>query len=336
MKPGKNVIPITRDNSPMTSNTPEPMTPPDSDLTGFEWMELNIHRLFRSELWAKASGDEFRAALKLWGESFWEKPAGSLPDDDVLLARLADYGRDVKGFEAVKGMVMRGWVKCSDGRLYHPVVAETVNRAWTERIEFRQKNDSANERKKAERERRSQMFKTLAAHGVQPAWNVTTSELSKLINNLSQTSHSDKPVTVTAKTETETETETGNNIFINTEANSETSDPKSTGKKPPSAKKQKTTLPPDFDISPQVQAWAESNGHTQLPARLENFRLAAERNGYQYADWDAAFKTAIRDDWAKLSLQAPADSASSQTRGGIHSGFDKIDYTRGIGPNGEF
>jgi hypothetical protein len=324
MKAHNKVIPINRDNSTMQSNLPDPLTPPAADLSGFEWMELNIHRLFRSEMWAKATGDEFRAALKLWGESFWEKPAGSLPDDDVLLARLADYGRDVKGFESVKAMVMRGWIKCSDGRLYHPVVAETVLKAWAERLKYKEKQQAERDRKAAYRE--SLKDKSKACPSNVPRDTSGT-----------QAGH-DADFRSKTETETETETETGNNIFIYSGADEKASDPKPTERKqPPSAKKQKTTLPPDFDISPQVQAWADQNGHTQLAERLENFKLAAERNGYQYADWDAAFKTAVRDDWAKLKDQQERLQGNAiGQRGGIHSGFDKIDYTRGINPDGSF
>ncbi|MEB4592331.1 hypothetical protein VSS37_15190 [Candidatus Thiothrix sp. Deng01] len=152
MSAAENIIPFQREPTMSNNQLPDPLTPADADLTGFEWMELNIHRLFRSEMWARASGDEFRAALKLWGESFLEQPAGSLPDDDFLLARLADYGRDVKGWEGVKAMALRGWVKCSDGRLYHPVVAETVMRAWEQRLKFRERQDYERERKRQYRE----------------------------------------------------------------------------------------------------------------------------------------------------------------------------------------
>ena len=328
MNTARSVIPISRDNPPMTTNLPEPLTPPDCDLSGFKWMKLDIYRLFRSELWAKATGDEFRAALKLWGESQWEKPAGSLPDDQHQLARLADFGRSLSDWDKVRDMALHGWIKCSDGRLYHPVIAEMVIEAWQERQQFQAIRES-------ERLRKAEWRKNKA------------NKNNKLENVPRDTygTHTGHIPDVRSKTETETETETENNIFINSAESEKTVDPKTASKKPPSAKKQKTTLPPDFTISPQVQAWADKHGYIRLPERLENFKLACERNGYQYADWDAAFKTAIRDDWAKLSQQKSSlqgdakgvgTGAVSGQRGGIHSGFDQIDYTRGIGPNGEF
>ena len=65
-------------------------------------------------------------------------------------------------------------------------------------------------------------------------------------------------------------------------------------------KNQKTTVPENFEISEQVRIWATSKNFGDLEQHLEYFVSKAAANGYKYADWDAAFKTAIRDDWAKL------------------------------------
>lgn len=68
-------------------------------------------------------------------------------------------------------------------------------------------------------------------------------------------------------------------------------------------KTQKTTVPENFGISDQVRGWAISKNFGDLEQHLEYFTAKAAANGYKYADWDAAFKTAIRDDWAKLRTQ---------------------------------
>jgi hypothetical protein len=67
------------------------------------------------------------------------------------------------------------------------------------------------------------------------------------------------------------------------------------GKKTP-----KAGLPEDFGVSERVRAWATEKGYGQLPEHLEAFKRKAAANGYTYADWDAAFMEAIREDWAKL------------------------------------
>lgn len=65
-------------------------------------------------------------------------------------------------------------------------------------------------------------------------------------------------------------------------------------------RKPETSIPEDFGISDRVKAWAEEKGHGRLEAHLEAFKLKAVAKDYRYADWDSAFMTAIREDWAKL------------------------------------
>ena len=65
-------------------------------------------------------------------------------------------------------------------------------------------------------------------------------------------------------------------------------------------KKNTTPIPKDFGISDGVRLWAEKSGHRRLNAHLENFVDAAKAKNYRYADWDAAFKTAIRKNWAGI------------------------------------
>lgn len=69
-----------------------------------------------------------------------------------------------------------------------------------------------------------------------------------------------------------------------------------------SAKKTKTLLPEDFGISDQVRMWAAEKGFNHLEDHLEAFKDQARARGYEYCDWDSAFKKAIRGNWAKLIL----------------------------------
>lgn len=73
-----------------------------------------------------------------------------------------------------------------------------------------------------------------------------------------------------------------------------------------SSPQRKTSIPPDFSISDGVREWANKNGHHNLEARLEHFRDACEAKDYQYVNWDSAFKTAIRQDWARINKQSTA------------------------------
>jgi hypothetical protein len=70
--------------------------------------------------------------------------------------------------------------------------------------------------------------------------------------------------------------------------------------KPPTRRKAKTLLPPNFGLSERVIDWAKAKGYSRLQEHLDAFRLKAVANGYAYADWDAAFMNAIASDWAGL------------------------------------
>ena len=75
-----------------------------------------------------------------------------------------------------------------------------------------------------------------------------------------------------------------------------------TSDKPKKSKSVMKTLPDDFDISEQVRKWASENNHHNLEIHLDRFIEYAKSNGKKYADWDAAFKRAVREDWGKVNL----------------------------------
>jgi hypothetical protein len=112
---------------------PEPFVPSDLDLRDFPNMPLDVVRLRDSDLSVTATGDEFRAAILLWCAAWHQLPASSLPDDDRMLARYAGYGRDLKGWKAVRTVALHGFVKCNDGRLYHPVIGDMAIKADAKR-----------------------------------------------------------------------------------------------------------------------------------------------------------------------------------------------------------
>ncbi|WP_307139869.1 DUF1376 domain-containing protein [Pseudoroseomonas cervicalis] len=109
-------------------------------------MPLDVVRLIDSDLFALSTGDEFKAAVALWCKAFLQRPAGSLPDDDRILAHLSAAGAR---WAKVKEMALRGWVLCADGRLYHPVVAEKVVDAWQARLSQRARTEAARAAKAA-------------------------------------------------------------------------------------------------------------------------------------------------------------------------------------------
>lgn len=107
-----------------------PLVPVECDLRDFPYLPVDVQRLLTSETWVLGKGDERAAAMALWLQSWHQVPAASLPDNDRMLGHLAQ----VASWKRVKDQALRGWVLCTDGRLYHPVVAEKALEAWVEKL----------------------------------------------------------------------------------------------------------------------------------------------------------------------------------------------------------
>ncbi|MBD1589644.1 DUF1376 domain-containing protein [Pseudomonas typographi] len=161
---------------------PAPLTPIDCDLRGLQYMPLDVGRVRDSNLAIEASGDEFRAAVLLWCASWNQVPAASLPNNDTALAAYAGFGRDAKSWKKVRDGALRGFIECSDGRLYHPVVAEKAIEAWAERTEYRSNKKAEHDRKSRERAWRSSAFAGLSAVGVTPHFSTPTGKLRDLVS----------------------------------------------------------------------------------------------------------------------------------------------------------
>lgn len=147
------------------SDLPNPLTPADADLQEFAFMPLDVGRIRDSDLAALSSGDEFRCAVLLWCAAWHQLPAGSLPDDDKVLAQLAGFGRVVKEWRKCRAGALRNWIKCADERLYHPVVAEKVNEAWAGRVRYAEKKEAERLRKAEERRLKKLADEALAQRG---------------------------------------------------------------------------------------------------------------------------------------------------------------------------
>jgi hypothetical protein len=128
-----------------------PLTPSDCDLTDFAFMPLDVARLRDSELASNETPEACWAAVQLWAAAWHQIPAGSVPNDDKWMAKATGYGRIVKEWMRVREGALRGWVLCSDGRLYHTVVAEKAREAWNAKIEQRYRTEVARVKKHNQR-----------------------------------------------------------------------------------------------------------------------------------------------------------------------------------------
>lgn len=130
----------------------QPLTPADCDLRGLDYMPLFGNHLFGSEFNAAATDAEWRAALTLWWAAWNQVPAGSLPNDDPALCRLADLGRDVKTWKKLRARAMHGFVECDDGRLYHEFICKQALVAWDKRVKERDRKSKWRAEQEAKRQ----------------------------------------------------------------------------------------------------------------------------------------------------------------------------------------
>lgn len=135
----------------MSDPLPDPLVPIVVDLRVFRRMPVDVVRLRDAETSVVTNGDEFRCAVLLWCASWHQVPSGSLPDDDRVLSDLAGFGRVVKEWKKVRAGALRGFVKCSDGRLYHRVVAEMALDSWKSLLEQRWRTECSRLKKQQQR-----------------------------------------------------------------------------------------------------------------------------------------------------------------------------------------
>ena len=149
----------------MTDTRPAPLVPAEVDLRDFPFMPLHVSRLRDSDLASDETPEACWAAVLLWCASWHQVPAGSIPAHDQWLAKQTGYvsrGRIADEWGTVRKGALRGWVECSDGRLYHPVVAEQAIAAWRGKLLQRWKTEAArvkkhNQRHKLDDDRAVQM-----------------------------------------------------------------------------------------------------------------------------------------------------------------------------------
>jgi len=119
------------------TDLPDPLVPLDCDLRGLQWMPYYGAALAGSEFNAAVSDAGYRAAHNLWWACWHQVPAASLPNDDIALARFADFGRDIRKWRKLKNEALHKFVLCNDGRLYHRFLSLLAVEAYTRRLSDR-------------------------------------------------------------------------------------------------------------------------------------------------------------------------------------------------------
>lgn len=150
---------------------PEPLTNTSHDVSGLDGFMLNTDKLMASELVALATGEEFKAAVCLWCRAWKQVPAGSLPNETKVLAAFSGAGFR---WPKVKDVALRGFILCSDGRLYHKTLCEDVHRAAASKALRRERTKAATEARKNKRDEQRDVSDD-DERDVEQSSNVTTS-----------------------------------------------------------------------------------------------------------------------------------------------------------------
>jgi uncharacterized protein YdaU (DUF1376 family) len=133
---------------------PEPLVPPGTSIGGFPAFLLDAERLLNSDLVALATTEELGAAMILWARAWMQNPPASLPHDPRILASWAKV--PLERWKQVAEVALRNFVLCSDGRLYHTVLAQlAVEAAARKRFHGKRAQVAAEARWKQHRSTRS-------------------------------------------------------------------------------------------------------------------------------------------------------------------------------------
>jgi hypothetical protein len=146
----------------------KPVPYPSGTLAKGWRFELDLERVMHSDTWALAAPEVRPWLLMLWTTAWQQKPCGSMPADDELIA--ARLGMPAKLFAKVKAVLLRGWWVAEDGRLYQDTLVERV-------LEMLSYKDKEKQRKATYRARQSSGNPDLS-HGTDEGqtWDSTGSD----------------------------------------------------------------------------------------------------------------------------------------------------------------
>lgn len=105
------------------ANLRPPPYPSDTRSRGW-YFPLDLARIRQSKAWVLAGTvmGLRSVLLRVWAESWEQIPMGSWPDDDSVIAAIVEYPLGM--FVEHRALLMRGWWKAADGRLYHEYITE--------------------------------------------------------------------------------------------------------------------------------------------------------------------------------------------------------------------
>ena len=262
----------------MIIELPAPLVTADVDVRDLDGFMLNVERLMASELVALSSHEVVAACLFLWCRAWKQMPAASLPDDDRVVAA---YSRlPPARFRKLKPEILRGFVKCSDGRLYHRVLAEEATRAFARKTTYLTRREKDAERLRKWREGQAQGTAETTCDTLPETHGETASETQFETRFVAEDTI--RYGTVHKEEERESrERATTPPVLVDK--------PKQAAKRGRSSTSQ-CPWPSDFALTAALREYATKHGFD--PDWLfEKFHNKAISKGWEYRDWPAAFRT---------------------------------------------
>lgn len=272
---------------------------------------IDVQSLLGSDLAALGDPAANWYAVLTWCAAFHQVPAGSMPDDDATLAYLVRLGRDVRTWKKMKDRgAMKGWVKHSDGRLYHPVVTKTVlsllgkSRAGKAAVTAReaakkvQLTENANE---TQIERSSTDAKPIQQNGIKGREGKGTEEKGRDIAALVQEADRQPDMLPATKAERA---------------------PKKVRAKP------RTAVIPSWVLEEEGRIYARERGYTdrEIDFQFEKFKNHHQSKGNVMADWPAAWRTWVGNGYGPRGPTVPNGgsprSRADSTAEGILAGME--------------
>lgn len=278
--------------------------PADTKAKGWRF-ELDLERVLQSDTWDLASEVPMaqQTLLMIWTVAWLQVPCGSMPSDPEVVR--AKVKVPPKLWAPMRDIVLRGWWLADDGRLYHDTIVERVQDMLGRKQSERQRKADFRAKKEAERLAQSSGNVPQMSHGT----------------NTGQTQDGQ------GKDDTGTGTGTGT-------SNTNTSPPLL-----------RASLA-DIEVSQMTPDWSPSDGF-KTTAKLAGIPLAdealmtsgiAEFRSYwltrpgdvkTQAEWEHALLKSLKH--ALASAKQPPTKTARKTG---HTGFDAIDYTAGVNPDG--
>ena len=270
------------------------------------YMPLQIDRLRRSKAWLRCKRNPEIAfyMVNLWMRSWHEIPAGSIEDDDDVLADAARCSPEK--WDELKDDILQGWER-RNGRVWHSTVTEIATESETKLRRNKRRTEAA--RETLEQKRHSSVTKGADTADDHSTETVTEPVTAASVKPPQGSASVTEPVTETvdAPTESVTDTVTGHE-GKGREGN------RREDKEAIASKARGTRLPADFILPDEWRQHAASRGlpESRINHEAEQFRnhwLADASSKGVKRDWAAAWRTWVGNAVTNFGRSRPAASA---------------------------